>query len=107
MEVEYNSRFYELKKATEEELIFKRKQDFSELNTEDLEIRVEELEDELKYATERYDEYNERVEEFRYCGYTEEDPDFHGMCLHLNGLSEEVDKIEDILDKAKTELEKR
>lgn len=70
------------------------------------------LEEEIDKAWKEYHDYEERVNEFRYCGYNEEDPDFHGMCLELNryedkarGLEKEQEIIISKINKYFTEEE--
>lgn len=61
------------------------------------------LGEEIDEAWEEYWDYERRVDEFRYCGYNEEDPDFHGMCLTLNEYEDKARELEkeqeDILNK--------
>lgn len=54
-----------------------------------------------------YSDYGKRVDEFAYCGYNEEDPDFHGMVLHLNSLGDKMDKSEKAKNEMLNELYKR
>lgn len=64
-------------------------------------------EDYLKECEEEYNDYERRVDEFAYCGYNEEDPDFHGMVLHLNSLGDKVDRSEQTRNEMLKELYKR
>ena len=67
---------------------------------------LEETNDELREAEEEYSDYDNRVEEFRYCGYNEENPDFHGMCLHLNHLENNINEIDKTINKIRKEIDK-
>lgn len=63
------------------------------------------LQEEINEAWDEYWKYEKEVDEFRYCGYNEEDPNFRGMCLQLNDYENKARKLEkeqeDILNKIK------
>lgn len=97
--IEYKNQKYELVSETDNELVFRKVDPYKDWSLKELAEELYEKRDQLEDAEKEYNEYNGRVKEFRYCGYTEEDPDFHGMCLHLNQLEEEVDSIEEKIGK--------
>lgn len=105
--IEFKGEKYKLQSEEEDIIVFKKIDEFEEYSLQNLASEYAELQDEYEYAEEEASNYQERVDEFRYCGYNEEDPDFHGMCLHQNGLDEEVRKIEERQFKVLGEIEKR
>ena len=97
MKIQYNEKTYELHSVGENEeiLIFKlvKEDKYANWSLKDFIFRYEDNREEIRDLHEEYDAYNERVEEFIYCGYNEEDPDFHGMILCLNEKKENLDEL--------------
>ena len=62
---------------------------------------------EFESAEENASNHQKRIDEFRYCGYNEEDENFHGMCVYQNKLDNDVEKIEKKKFKILEEIERR
>lgn len=109
MNITYEDKVYEFEKKDGERIIFKLcvEDKYKDTPLEQLLINLNYARDDLEYEEEEYSEYNERVEEFAYCGYNEEDPDFHGMVLHLNTLGDKVDKTMNEINELVEVIEKR
>lgn len=109
IKLKFEDGIYELVEQNEETLIFKIKNynKYSKLSIEDLGDTLECLREEYERAENECSEYNSRVNEFRYCGYNEEDPDFHGMCLHLSGLEDKCEELDNEINNIINEIEKR
>lgn len=107
--ITYENQKYKFEKKDGERIIFKLCIDekYKDTSLEQLLINLHSIQEDLDYAEEEYNEYNERVEEFAYCGYTEEDPDFHGMVLHLNTLEDEVNNITNQINELHDVIERR
>lgn len=105
--IEFENGVYELVEETDDTLLFKKLKDYEVYDLKDLASELSCLDEELRYARSEANEYQERIDEFRYCGYNEEDPDFHGMCLHQNHLDKKVDDLETEYNEFLNEIEKR
>lgn len=105
--IEYKNEKYELVSKTDNELLFRKIDPYKGWSLKELAEELIEKRDELEDAENECSDYNRRVNEFRYCGYTEEDPDFHGMCLHLNELEDEVNSINEKISKLTSAIEEK
>ena len=107
MIIEYEEKKYKFVKEDGNNIIFKRIGRFEDKTLLEL-LNLREITKEyIEELNEEYDDYNSRVEEFRYCGYNEEDSDFHGMVLHLNSIGDNIDKEEEDMSEINDEISKR
>lgn len=107
IEIKFEDETYELNSSDEETLVFKIKNKYKKYSLTNLADQLIDLNEEFKDREEEYSDYDRRVEEFRYCGYNEEDPDFHGMCLHLNHIGDSLSDIEEEIFEIRNEIERR
>ncbi len=96
MKIEYQNQTYKLTQASDKQLIFELIEDeITKTNLKELAKTLHRLEKEYKEKEQEYSEYSEYVDEFRNCGYTEEDYRFHTMCSHETNLSNQLKSIEE------------
>ena len=98
---------YKLISRKEDMIIFKKINEFKQYDLHKLASEYAMLTDELESEEERASNHQRRIDEFRYCGYNEEDEDFHGMCVYQNELDNNVERIENKQSKILEEIEKR
>lgn len=107
IELKFEDETYTLVEQTDETLVFQIKNKYKQYGLYALADKLLDLKEEFKDIEDDYSSYNSRVEEFRYCGYNEEDPDFHGMCLHLNHIGDALKDIEKEMFEIRHEIEAR
>lgn len=98
---------YKLISRKENKIIFEKINEFEQYDLHELASEYAMLIDEFESAEEKASNHQKRIDEFRYCGYNEEDEDFHGMCVYQNELDNNIGKIEHRQFKILNEIEKR
>ena len=98
---------YKLISRKENKIIFEKINEFEQYDLHELASEYAMLIDEFESAEENASNHQKRIDEFRYCGYNEEDENFHGMCVYQNKLDNDVEKIEKKKFKILEEIERR
>ena len=107
MEIEYKGNKYSLIKETKDTIVFEKINSFKKYTVNELAEKLSNVKEEYDEAECEAEDHQKRVDEFRYCGYNEEDREFHGMCVYQNKLDNEVSELNKEYNNILSEIEKR